>query len=159
MKIQSTNVFEEQVNRIFTKHKSDEVELILKALSLILYSTQNNTDIVELYRTIGLDAFIKIINLFDGRTVKFPPKKVIKNYLILALSYYYKEVEGKDWETIKQEFPFDITSISYGIQIKNLNNFIKQKMYEILKNLHKNGEITPFDTIFVEEEKSNGTRN
>ena len=42
-----------------------------------------------------------------------------------------------EWEDIKKEFPFEISSISYGIQIKNLNTWIKDKMIQVLQKIDK----------------------
>ncbi len=133
--ITPNDIFEDKIRNLFKKEKTTDMDLILEVLSLIIYNTQNNTDIIELYKLLNLDSFVKIITLFDGRIVKFPTKKFLRNSLLLSILYYYREIKNKSWEEIKQEFPFDISSISYGIQIKNLNNFIRQKMYEILKNL------------------------
>lgn len=135
--IESSDVFEEKIKQIFSKKKTKEIDLILQALSIVIYSTQNNTDIIEMYNLLDLNDFIKLITLFDGRVIKFPTKKQLRNSLMLAILYYYREIEGKSWDEIQKEFPFDISSISYGIQIKNLNNFIKQKIYEILKDVNK----------------------
>lgn len=134
------DVFEYKIDEILENMKDTEVTIVLKIFSLIFYHTQNNTDIIELYKLLDLDSFIKVISLYDGRTVKFPTREIMKNHLLLSLLYYCKEVEGKDWEVIKKEFPFDISSISYGIQIKNLNNFIKQKLSEIVKKVKKKAE-------------------
>lgn len=131
------DVFEYKIDEILEDMEETEIDIVLKIFSLIFYSTQNNTDILELYRLLDLDSFVKVVSLFDGRTVKFPPREILKNHLLLSLLYYYREVEGKDWEKIKEEFPFAINSISFGIQIKNLNNFIKQKLSEIFRRVKK----------------------
>ncbi len=133
--LNSSDVFEEKINQIFSKTKKKDIDLILQVLSLIIYGNQNNTDMVELYHSVKLEDFVRIVSLFDGRVVKFPTKKSLRNSLMLALLYYYREIEGKSWEAIQKEFPFDISAISYGIQIKNLNNFIKQKIFEIMKKI------------------------
>ena len=126
---------EERLRRLLSRKKKSEIDVILEAVSLILYSTQSNKDIIELFNLLDMDAFVKVVTLFDGRTIKFPTRKYLKNALTLALLYYYKEIKGMDWEEIKKEMPFEVSTISYGIQIKNLNNFIRQKLFEILRHL------------------------
>lgn len=150
--LESKDVFEEKLDRLFRRQNKSEIEIILECVSLIIYSTINNTDIVELYRLLDLADFVKVISLFDGRTVKFPTKTELRSSLLLAVLYYYREILNMDWDEIKEEFPFEISSISYGIQIKNLNNFIKQKMYEMFKKMDKEEIKKNISSIFGEEE-------
>lgn len=135
--LDSIDVFEYKIDEILEGMKETEIDIILKIFSLIFYNSQNNTDILELYKLLDLENFVKVISLYDGRTVKFPERETMKNNLLLSLLYYYREIENKSWDKIKDEFPFEISPISYGIQIKNLNNFIKQKLFEIIKRVRK----------------------
>jgi len=147
--IEAEDIHEERLNRLLDDNLCG-IELILQALSLILYNTQSNTDIVELYRLVDLDTFLKIINLFSGRIIQFPTEKQFKNSLLLAILYYYHEIEGKDWVEIKKEFPFEISSISYGIQIKNLNSWIREQLYKLLQKLRKQDNT---DDFFIPKKK------
>jgi hypothetical protein len=130
----SKNIFEKQINEVFGKKKSTEMDLILKILSIIIYQNATNTDIIELYKMLDLETFVKIITLFDGRPVRLPSSDVMKENLILSLIYYYKEIKKENWEQIKKHFPFEISGISYGLRLKQINNFIRQKINELCKN-------------------------
>ncbi len=133
----TSDTMDEKVNLMMARIKLSDVDLILATLSVVIYSTETNVDIIELFNLLDLDSFIKIISLFDGRTVQFPTKKQFRNSLLLSILYYYREIKKMEWEDIKKEFPFDISSISYGIQIKNLNSWVKDKMVQLLKKVDK----------------------
>lgn len=133
----SHDIFDEHLRDMFIKPKDTEMDLILKTVSLLIYKNCNNIDIIELYRLVGLETFTKIIMLFDGRSVKFPSKKEISDNLIYSLVYYYKEIQGLSWEKIKEKFPFEISGISCGIQIKQLDNFMRQNIESIYKEMEK----------------------
>jgi len=122
------DIFEHKLNKIFQTKNKGELDLVFDIISLILYSNERSTCLSRLYN---------LISLFDGETIKFPNKLQLKNSVILALLYYYREIKNKSWEEIKKEFPFEINSISYGIQIKNLNNYIKQRIQSIYKQIEK----------------------
>ena len=133
----TSDAIDEKINSIMARIKLSDVDLILATLSVVIYSTETNVDIIELFNLLDLDSFIKIISLFDGRTVQLPTKKQFRNSLLLSILYYYREIKKMEWEDIKKEFPFDISSISYGIQIKNLNSWVKDKMVQLLKKVDK----------------------
>lgn len=126
-----TEVFEEQIDKLFSHKSTSNIDTLMNVLSLLVYQNTNNGDITDLYNTLTLNDFVKVITLFEGRTVKFPAKKDIKEWLILALCYYYREVEGMEWDEIHKILPFKISSISYGIKIRNLDRYIEQKMREL----------------------------
>ncbi len=134
----STNIFENQIGNLFEKKKDTEMDLILKIVSLIVYSESVNTDLVELYRLLKLEDFVKVITLFDGRNIKLPTSGELKEFLVLSLVYYYRTVKNLSWEKIKEKFPFEISGISFGIKVKNLDNFIRQKINEYFRLLEKN---------------------
>lgn len=126
-----SDVFEQQINELFVRKQDDEADVVLEALSIVLYQNHKNTDMVELYKLLGLDGFLKVVSLFEGRTVKFPTRGEIQESLILSLCYYYKEVLGMTWPEIRQKMPFDISAHSYGIRIKSLNRFVRKKLSQL----------------------------
>jgi hypothetical protein len=154
MIIKARDAFDEQINSIFKKRKSDDIDLILQAVSFVLFGTQNNTDLLELYHLLGLESFIKVVSLFSEKTVSFPRKKDLRKTILLAILYYYKEILGMSWETIKKDFPFEISSISFGIQLKNLKVFVKQKLSEIFRKYSKNKKIIGQLDLFFTQHKN-----
>jgi len=133
----TTSIIDAQIEELFNKKKDSEIDLILKILSLIIYKQSTNTDIVELYRLLGPEKLSQLIMLFDSRTIKLPSASEFKESLILCLVYYYKEIKNEDWAKIKEHFPFEISGISYGIQVKQLSNFIIMHLNEIFNRIEK----------------------
>lgn len=135
-----TEVFEAQFNKLFEKHKDTGADLLLKVVNMVLYQNNNNIDMQELYHEVGLDTFNKIISLFDGRDIKFYRKEEIKDTLILALCFYYKEILNMEWDAVKKEVPFEINTISMGLRLKMLNYKIKQEITRLFVEEIDNGE-------------------
>ena len=140
------SIIEEDLNKIFKKKKQSEISLLISIVSLILYRNEYNSDIVDLFHTLddNIDLFIKIIHLFDGRTIKFPRSDDFSEYLLLAICYYYKEIEGKSWDEISELFPevnfYHKKKLGLSLKINHLDNFIKQKVEQILSEIDLKGE-------------------
>jgi hypothetical protein len=133
----TSSIEDAQIEELFSKRKENEIDIIFKTLSLIIYNNTNEIDILEMYKTLDLNDFIKLIYLFDGKVIRFPTIKDIKESLVLSLVYYFREIKNYSWSETKEKFPFEISGISYGIKLKSLNNFIRQKMDEMLKRISK----------------------
>jgi len=130
------NTWEYKIKRAFRKkEKFDKIDILWEIVSLILYQESNSTILIEVYKLFKdkKDDFIRLISLLDGRKFVPPTKRELEEALLLAVLYYEKEIEGKDWTQIKNEFDFDFSSVKYGIRIKNLDNWIKQKIQEIIR--------------------------
>ena len=132
-----TEVFEEQLNDIFVKSKNEDSNSIIRVLNLLLYSNTKNQDMIDLYNLLGVDGFVSVISLFEGRTVKFPKKQEVQDDLVLALVYYYREIENLSWTEIERKLPFEFSSISYSMRIKNLNSSIIRQVEEIMRREKK----------------------
>lgn len=128
-----TEVFEEQLNDIFVRSREDNNNAIIRILNILVYSNTKNQDLIDLYNLLGVDGFVSVVSLFEGRTVKFPNKEEIKEQLLLALIYYYREIENLSWSDIKNKIPFEFSTISYSMKIKNLNSSISKQIDEILR--------------------------
>lgn len=131
-----TDIWEYKIKKAFEKkEKTTPIDLLWQVVSLIFYQNANNTLLIEVFNLFRDDKkkFIELISLIDGRKFEPPSKKQLEESLLLALLYYEKEIENKSWEDIKKSFDFEIPTVKYGILIKNMNNWIKQKIQEILK--------------------------
>lgn len=131
-----SNTWEYKIKKAFEKkEKTDSIDILWQIVSVILYHESNSTTLIEVYKLFEdkKEDFIKLISLLDGRKFIPPTKKELEEVLLLAVLYYEKEIEKKNWDQIKSEFDFDFSSVKYGIRIKNLDNWIKQKIQEILK--------------------------
>jgi hypothetical protein len=130
-----SDVFEQQLDDLFVRKPESETDMLFKVLSLILYKNIHNRDIQDLYNSLDLESFSRVVTLFDGRTVKFPTREELKDALTLALCYYYKEIEGMDWDQIKATLPFEVSSFSYGTKIKSLDRYVYNQIGKIFKEM------------------------
>lgn len=129
-------VFEEQLNDLFLASDNSEVDQVIRSLSLIIHAEENfknKNDMIELYNLLGLDGFVSVLSLFEKRTITFPSMEIIRESIILAVIFYYKEMKNYSWNEIKSIVPFEFSSISYAFKLKKLNAFIVEQMREIFK--------------------------
>lgn len=134
------NIFEDKFNEIFLKEDKDEFEMFLSIVSLLVYQNIRNEDLIRIYREVGIENFVRIMDIFNGRTIKMPKIEEIKDLFIVAVCYYYKEIQGLDWKDIKEQLPFDISSISYGSKIKNLNRYVVDQMKTVIEDFYSGKE-------------------
>lgn len=101
---------------------SDLIKLSLMKLaekddSLLIYA--------EVYNLLGVEKFTELISLVNGRTLTLPSKEEFKDTINTVLCYYYRTVEEKDWEEIKQLLADpDLNTIKYGIRATTFANFL-----------------------------------
>jgi hypothetical protein len=125
-------VWEQQLDDLFEKKSKEDIDFIWNIINLRLIDY--NKDMLELIRLVGLETFSKIINLFDGKRVQFLRVSEMKEELMLALFYFYKEKQSLSWDQIREKVPFDVNSIKYGIKITKTSKLIKEKIKDIFKS-------------------------
>jgi len=136
--VEYKNIWEKRIQSAFkNKHKLKGHENIEDSLwnivNLILYQNATGTLLNEIYDLFeNKDNFVKLITLLDGRIFKSPTKKELEETMLLSILYYEKEIEKKTWKEIEKSYSFKIPTVKYGIRIRNLDNWIKQRTYEIL---------------------------
>jgi hypothetical protein len=129
-------IWNKQVEEIFRQETPEDYQIYLNIINLALYN-KDNSDLSNLYKSIGLEKFGEVINRFSGKTITFPNKNEFKELLILSTCYYLKEIKKLSWDEIKLEVPYqDISSIKYGKQISKLT----AKVQEELKNIFQSTE-------------------
>lgn len=124
---ETSSVFEQQLRDIF-KPSEKEQSSLFSIISLVFYHNSKITDLHDIYRLLGLENFIKLISLLDGRTIKFPTASELKDAIILALCFYYREIENKEWAEIHELVPYNFNSISISYKIKSLNAAMRQEL-------------------------------
>jgi len=130
------DVWEQRIKEAF-KNKGNKQKTVTDVLwnivNLILFENAGETLLNEVYELFeDKSDFVRLITLLDGRVLKSPTKKELEETLLLALLYYEKEIEKKEWRDIEKSYDFKIPTVKYGIRIRNLDNWIKQRTYEIL---------------------------
>jgi len=134
-----TSILEEDINNLFKNKSSNDIEILFSIISLILFKNSKNTDMIDLYNNFDLDVFIKMVNLFSGRTVHFSEYSDLKETLVLSICYFLREIEGeRDWEKVQSFFgSYKIDRLSIALKIHNLDEWVKQKISEQMKQLLK----------------------
>ena len=134
------NLFQQKIKNIFDKETTETKSLITDILKLFCLfkmnrpqQTKNWEPLNEVFNRFGTKTFIELLDIFDGKTIRFPTRKEIKDLIIASLCYYYKEIENKTWEEIKETIGIQENStIQYGIKVRQLKTFLEQGMTQLL---------------------------
>lgn len=130
------SILQERLNQALDKGEETIISDLMK-LSLLKRAEKNSDELVftEMYNLLGLEGFSNLISLMDGRTVVFPSKEEFKDTLMIVLAYYYRNLEQKSWEEIKDLLGLpDINSVRLGIQSSQFEKFL-QKMIKRVQPL------------------------
>lgn len=123
-----------QLDSLLSEKKQDDIDRIFNIFEVVL-ELNSGSDMADLFKLVGLDAFSKIVNHFDGRKINFYKISEFKEALILALLYYYKEHLNLSWKEINERLPFKISPYKYGLRIKQLNKNIVNKLNVLFEQL------------------------
>lgn len=138
-----SELWQKRLNTIFKKKDQSDTDIFLSIVSMVLYNSESNEDIARLYSCTDLDTFLKVVALFESRTIEFPSKKEIREAIELSLFYYYRNVLGiKDYSKLKEMGIIneqDFSSISIGKRLSKLNKDIVKKL-ENMDQLFDSGE-------------------
>ena len=125
---QPKTIFQDRINEIVESTVASEIIKDLIHLQMFKSAEKNskNLALVEIFNLLGVEKFTELIDLLDGKTIKFPTKDTLKEYVIIALCFYHKKYFGKTWAEIKEIIGDDkLKSIKYGLRVQNLETFIK----------------------------------
>ena len=134
------SVFDKQLRNAFKPAMENQQGDLFRAIALVFYHNEKLSDIYDAYRLLGVENFVRLVHLFDGRTVHFPNSSELKEAIILSLCFYYKEIEGLDWAEIHDRIPFKFSSLQVSYKIKSLNAAIRAELVEIFKGHFGNKE-------------------
>ena len=80
---------------------------------------------LQLLELLGSKTFVRVIEILKGQTLKFPSSEELEDSILTTICYYYKEIQGKNWDDIRAEINVpNLNTISYGIKVRNLKAFI-----------------------------------
>jgi hypothetical protein len=125
------NLWEHHLRGIFAQPEVKK-DPLFQILTAVFQSTANIADVADVYRLLDLENFTRLIHLLDGRTIKFPTSTELKDAIILTVCYYYKKIEGMEWDDIHKILPFDFPSIAVSRKIKNLDEIIREKINQYM---------------------------
>ena len=131
---EENSVFEKQLREAFKPAINDQQSDLFRAIALVFYHNEKLSDIYDVYKLLGIENFVRLIHLLDGRTIRFPTSTELKDVIILSLCFYYREIEGLTWEEVHDRIPFKFSSLTISYKIKSLNAAIRAELIGIFKN-------------------------
>lgn len=144
------NLFQEKINGLVNKERSNLgiLEHIFKLQQIFSLERMNScsspptknswTILLEIYELIGKEKFAELINIVEGNTVSFPLPEEYQDSIITSLCYYYKEIEGLNWDQIKDKLEMPkLHAIKYGIKVRNFKGFIDNGTLSVIKKDRK----------------------
>lgn len=126
-----SNVFEKQIREAFKP--VDEQNSLFSAVALVFYHNVKFSEIFDVYKLLGMENFVRLIHLLDGRTIHLPTSEELQEAILLSLCFYYREVEGLEWEEIHDKIPFQFSSISMSYKLRSLNSGIRSELQGIFR--------------------------
>lgn len=126
-----TSVFERQMREAFKPVEGQNG--LFSAVALVFYHNAKISEIFDVYKLLGVENFVKLIHLLDGRTVHLPSSEELRESILLALCFYYREVGGLEWDEIHDKIPFRFSSISMSYKLRSLNSVIRSELKEIFR--------------------------
>lgn len=127
------SLLQERLNQVLSEGEETIISDLMK-LSLLKRGEKDSNELVfsELYNLLGLEGFSNLISLMDGRTVTFPSREEFKEALLVVLAYYYRTLEGKSWDDIKDILGLqDINSVKLGIQAGQYEKFLQRMIKKV----------------------------
>lgn len=120
--------FQQKVNEIIEAGEASNIVKDLVKLQLLKSSEKNNKydSLIEIYKLIGFEKFCDLIDLLDGKTVKFFTKASLRDNITTALCYYFRNVEGKSWPEIRDILGDEkLKSAKHSIRVSQLQEYIE----------------------------------
>ena len=122
------SVFQQKIQETIKTDQSKKIIEDIIRLHLFKNAEKNESllALVEVYDLLGLDKFTDLLQLLDGKTITFPRKEDFKDTIQLAICYYYKNIEGKSWNEIKELLgDSELPTIKYGIRMQQYQSFLR----------------------------------
>lgn len=138
------SIFQEKIGSILRRDTECSVlfENIFKLqhlyrLEKIESSNKEMTDewytLLRVYEALGPAEFAKLISIIRGRTITFPSEEEFQEAITTTLCYYYKEVERKTWDDIRNILSIpDLNTIKFGIRVRQLDQFIQSQTLRVM---------------------------
>lgn len=136
------SLLEKRINEALGKCEENIVSDLMK-LSL-LKSTERDSSLLlyaEIFNLLGPDKFTALVNILDGKAIKFPTKEKFRDTTLLAVCYYFKVIEKKSWDEIKIILGKpDLNTIKLGIRINQFHEQLDDMMNKIITEEELNGK-------------------
>lgn len=127
------NLWEENLRSAFEETVKTDAEILLNILNIVVFN-RFGSDLGYLYKVIGMEKFAKITETFSNKTIRFPEADDLRQALVLALSYYYKNIKRMSWEDVQRQLPYEHDlPLHMGKRIASLDRTIKSQLDDLLK--------------------------
>ena len=121
------------LQEVINRRQPTEVNMLWQLFSIFIYERAKSDELLELYKTLDLTTFAKVIHILGGKQIQFPTKTEIEENLIAALLYMDREVYGLSWEVIKEKYPMlNIQSLKYAMKIKSINSYMQDQLSQLV---------------------------
>ena len=120
--------FQQKINDIMTDNPTKDSIMDLFEIQLIKDSNKNTSIkyLVDVYNLLGFEKFTEMMDILAGKTISFPTKDEFRETILIALAYYYRNVRGYKWGTIKGLLGDDeLSSVKYGIKSQQLQKYME----------------------------------
>jgi len=122
-----------EVSKVFEKIFTLQQLLILEKTPEL--EKDNWKSILEIYSLLGMEKFVSLVTHLKGKTVTLPTDNDLKESILTVLCYYYKEIENKSWDDIRDITGLQKTdTIKYGIRLRQLDQFIEVQSNKVVGN-------------------------
>jgi len=126
----------------FFKNQKESDAKIFNQLALYIYAIEaKNSDLHILAKLLDEQSLTKLVNYYDGDSIKLPSKDEYWDAIITAFSYYCKCIKGMSWSEIKEALHLPekdkemISSIKFGYAVNKISREITRELKEILKQV------------------------
>ena len=124
------------VDRIKNYFENDKLntKTIFNMLSFFIFQLESKeTDLYILAKLLPDEYLIPLLSYFDGAQLRMPTYNNFKELKILALIFYMKEIQGKNWNDIKKvlNFPENFNALN-SISLGKKTTFIKENLVKSL---------------------------
>lgn len=124
------NLLEKKLNEILKNQRDEDLLTDIVRLSTMKSARKDESllAITELFDLLGSDKFAEVIALMDGRTVTFPTKDNFRQTMLIATTYYLKDVCGMSWADIKATLSDPtLNTVKIGINDAQFNAWLDEQ--------------------------------
>lgn len=130
------NLLESRLNEILKTERDESLMDDILRLSLMKSARKNESQLalVEAYELLGADRFVELISLMGGREVKFPSKEDFRTTVLVATTYYLKDICGMNWNDIKSILSDPtLNTVRIGINDSQLSSWLDEQIRKRMK--------------------------
>jgi hypothetical protein len=140
-KEQQRTLWDERFHQILKKEEPTDLDKFLNILNLVLLSEEKESNIALLFKTLGMDQTVELINKLSGITITFPDRQDIKDAMVLALFKYYRDIKHLDWKETKALLDYDdFAPLRIGRKLSKLDKNINNELEKMFNEFEEEGK-------------------